>query len=93
MIPIENELVVHNYKLQEEVLPKETVRRTPPKKIPEGLAFQELKMTELPKIHHELFYLKAVEIKESIKSSHYKKEPTLPEKVLTRTSKNKNTVI
>lgn len=50
-------------------------------------------MTELPKIHHELFYLKAVEIKESIKSSHYKKEPTLPEKVLSRTSKNKNTVI
>ena len=37
--------------------------------------------------------LKAVEIKESIKSGHYKKEQTLSEKELTRTSKNKNTVI
>ena len=72
---------------------RKQLEEPPPKKIPEGLAFQELKMTELPKIHHELFYLKAVEIKESIKSSHYKKEPTLPQKVLSRTSKNKNTVI
>lgn len=54
MILTEDELAINNYKLQEKVLPKGTIRRPPPTphKIPEGLASQELKMIEQSKTHH-----------------------------------------